>query len=104
MKRYAHVLFLKPGDRGGAEQEKEFTVEMRNRGIIQITDEKIEEYYQKDKKEKIGSITHVVLHNRKEVKEFRKMMEDKKWKPDIEYSITFTPKEKKFGSWLKEKK
>ena len=42
MKTYAHIVFLTPGDRGGAEQQRTFTNDLISAGIIQMTDEKIE--------------------------------------------------------------
>ena len=102
MKTYAHVVFLTPGDRGGAEQQRTFTNDLISAGIIQMTDEKIEEYFQKDKKTPSGGIKHIVLHNRKERKAFINIM---KW-PEYEYDgrvfyrISLTPG-KQYGDWLK---
>ena len=103
MKTYGHVTFLTPGDRGGAEQQRTFAKDLIKAGIIKMTNDKIEEYFQKDKNEPVGGIWHVVLHNRKERKAFLEIMDrpDYSFNPTIFYQVSMTPKSKEFGHWLK---
>ena len=77
---------------------------LREAGIIQITDERIEKLYQKDKAIETGGIIHLVLHDRHEVKAFRRIMDCLPFKTETTYCITFTPGEKNFGSWLRKNK
>ena len=105
MKLYAHVTFAKPGDRGGAEQQKMFTEQMREAGIILITDDAIAQYFERDKKCPAGSTMHIVLHSVRETKELHRILEGPEYRfEEVTYRITLTPKNKKFDRWLTEHK
>lgn len=100
MKKYAHLIFMDHGETG-ARLMKEFTEDLRRLGIIEITDERIKEFYDKEKLSPSGSVYHVVLHNLKEIRDFRKLMHNAPYIfENIIWRITWTPAEKEFGKWL----
>lgn len=70
---YGHVVFHK-GGLVGAVQQNEVMREMAESGIIDISDEKLAEYFLEDKDNEHGTSHNYVLHNLKEVYRFRKIM------------------------------
>lgn len=70
---YGHVHFSK-GGLVGAVQQNEVMREMAESGIIQISDEKLAEYFLEDKDEKHGGLHNYTLHGIRELIRFRRIM------------------------------
>lgn len=106
MRFYAHVSIEKTGEEG-ARQAQELMEDLNNLGIIKITEEKKQEYFQKDKKREYGADhNYIVLHNLKERNDFVALMRSPKYEYGFEglkWDISLTPQNREFSGWLREK-
>lgn len=74
MKRYGLVEISKGGVEG-AKLQKRLALMLKLKGLTNITDEKIEEWYRQDCLHEAGGDASVTLHSLKEVRIFRNLME-----------------------------
>lgn len=74
MKRYGLVEISKGGI-DGAKLQKRLAIMLKLKGFTNISDEKIEEWYRQDCLHEAGGDASVTLHNLKEVRIFKNLME-----------------------------
>lgn len=97
MDYFAHVNFsaTEPNT------QRNFLIAMNGAGIIQLTREEIDEWYDEDVRLNRPSENHLVLHGEEEKDRFENIMAT--LFKEKTYSVTSTPESKEFADWLKRK-
>ena len=98
MDKFAHVYFG-PEE---ANRQREFLLAMNNVGIIRMSRDEIEEWYERDLKAHTGSDNQLVLHGEEEVKRFELVMQT--FFKEKKYEVTDRPGSKEFKKWLDRKR
>ena len=92
-------VYFGPNER---EKQREFLLAMNGVGIIQVTQDEIEHWFQEDVKANApGCTNNIVLHNADERQRFIHVMDI--FFPNKEYKITDAPGTKEFKEWLERK-
>lgn len=105
MNRYASVYFNMPG-KESADYEKALIMELESNRIIELKPGDLDRMYEEDKKSNAGCQTNVVLHDRRERRIFKSIMEDSLYKdnPYIKWKITMRPQGDEFRDFVKKTK
>ena len=105
MNRYASVYFNMPG-KESADYEKALIMELESNKIIELEPGDLDKMYEEDKKNNGGCQTNVVLHDRRERRIFKSIMDDSLYKdnPYIEWKITMRPQGDEFRDFVKKTK
>lgn len=75
MRKYGYVDFKKGGI-DIAKLKREYILRMRTDGIIEVTDEDIETWYEEDRINRCGCIDTIVLHNFSEIRKFKALAKE----------------------------
>jgi hypothetical protein len=97
MEKYAAIEFG-PEE---AEEQRKFLNAMNGCGIIQLTNEELDEDTKEFERDKMGRMNHIVLHGDEKVKHFENIMHT--FFENREYKITDDPDNEAFRRWLAEK-
>lgn len=105
MKAYGHINFQHGGEKG-AMQQNVIMRDLNDLGIITVTDDWLNEQFEMDRKEVSGCSHHYVLHNLREIRAFRKLMNSPKYvigMEGIHWKITLKEGHDGFKKWLERK-
>ena len=102
MYRYGKVIFKQGGEKG-ANLQKTLVSRLNAQGVITVSKDLIEKWYEQDRVELAGCVHSYALHNREETDIFKTIMESEEMQDEsIRWTITRFEHDRKFRKWCEE--
>ena len=102
MRRYGKVIF-KVGGEKGAKLQRTLVEQLNAQGVITVSKDMIEKWYNQDRAEIVGCAHSYVLHDKDEVDIFRTVMESEEMKDEtVRWKITAHDHDREFTQWVRE--
>ena len=102
MYRYGKVIFKEGGEKG-AKLQKILAERLNTQGVIVVSKDLIEKWYEQDRMEHLGSVNSYALHDKNETDIFRTIMESEEMQDDsVKWKITRFDHDREFTKWVNE--